>query len=239
MNVRLKTYKKSFDHAYTLGVFPTIELLQFQPAHAIGVLLHTKGKINTGVQKIIALCRQHNIEYQFDDRKVDSLSKKENEYAVGVFEKYQQKLAADHNHVLLVNPSSMGNLGTILRTMLGFGYEDLAIIEPAADIYNPSTVRASMGALFQIQFERFDGIETYIQNFGRKMYLLKSDGEHLLPNTDFETPHTLVFGNESAGLEDRYNRYGQSIRIPQDHRIDSLNLALAVGITLYQAAQYH
>ncbi len=237
MDIRLKTYKKSFDHSYTMGVFPTIELLQFQPQIVITVLIHSKGKQNRGIRKIIDLCQQQDINYQVNDHRVEALSRKDNVYAIGVFEKREHELDQTRNHVLLVNPSSMGNLGTIMRTMLGFGYEDLGIIEPAADSYDPSTVRASMGALFHIRLQKFEHFSEYVGRYLRRYYLLKSNGEIPLPKADFETPHTLVFGNESAGLDDDYDSYGQTIRIPQNERIDSLNLAVSVGITLYQVAQ--
>lgn len=56
------------------------------------------------------------------------------------------------NHVVLVNPGILGNMGTIIRTMLGFNYTNLAIIRPG-DVFDPRVVRASMGALFNINFE--------------------------------------------------------------------------------------
>ena len=54
----------------------------------------------------------------------------------------------DANHVVLVNPGDMGNMGTIIRTMLGFNYSNLAIIKPGVDVFDPRVIRASMGALF-------------------------------------------------------------------------------------------
>ena len=48
----------------------------------------------------------------------------------------------------------------------------------------------------------------------------------------YQRYHSLVFGNESSGLPDEYLNYGQSIFIPHSHHIDSLNLSMALGITL-------
>ena len=58
-------------------------------------------------------------------------------------------------HVVLVNPADMGNLGTVARTMAGFGFGELAVVTPAADVFHPKTVRASMGALFRLNVARF------------------------------------------------------------------------------------
>ena len=58
----------------------------------------------------------------------------------------------------------MGNLGTIIRTIAGLGINDLAIIEPAADIWNPKTLRATMGALFHARHECFPNFEASFRN---------------------------------------------------------------------------
>ncbi len=139
------------------------------------------------------------------------------------------------NHLVLVNPSSMGNLGTIMRTMLGFGYQDLAIIDPAADAFHPKVIRASMGAFFQVRLQNFRSFTDYWgSQANHKLYPLMTDGKIPLPEAILEKPYALVFGDEGSGLGQEYHQYGTSLRIPQAKEVDSLNLALAVGITLYQ-----
>jgi TrmH family RNA methyltransferase len=61
-----------------------------------------------------------------------------------------------------------------------------------------------------------------------------TDGKISLPESTLETLYALVFGDESSGLGSEYHQYGTSLRIPQAKDVDSLNLAMAVGITLYQ-----
>ena len=63
-----------------------------------------------------------------------------------------------------------------------------------------------------------------------------TDGETSLPEAKFEPAFGVVFGPESAGLPEAFHRLGTSLRIPQSQGIDSLNLAISVGVTLYQAA---
>jgi TrmH family RNA methyltransferase len=133
----------------------------------------------------------------------------------------------------------MGNLGTVLRTMAGFGYHDLGIIQPAADIFDPRAIRASMGAIFRSRFETFDSFECYLQGYPRNVYSLMTDGDTPLPTARFQKPYCLVFGNESRGLDHSFRDLGTCISIPQSEAIDSLNLAISVGITLYQASLTH
>ncbi len=76
---------------------------------------------NEGVIKIIDICKENNIKCEINNKAINRISKKQNSYAIGVFEKYNMDLDMDKNHLVLVEPSDMGNLGTIIRTMLGFG----------------------------------------------------------------------------------------------------------------------
>src|SRR5438067_3093941 len=170
MDVALKPYKKELDHSYTFGVFPTLELLHARPESVLKVLLSESGRKNRGVAKFEDLCRRHHFRLEVNDRAVERLAPKENAYAIGVFEKYAEKLNATANHLVLVNPSDMGNLGTIIRTMLGFGVSNLALVRPAADIFDPRTVRASMGALFGVNFQYFDIFAEYRDTYPHNLY---------------------------------------------------------------------
>lgn len=232
---QLKNYQREFEHSYCLGVYPTLELIAHQPQAVLEILLHSKGAKNQGVEKIRKLAGNLQIPIQDNDRLVEKLSQRGNTYAVGVFQKYQGQLDTRRNHLVLVSPSSMGNLGTIMRSMLGFGYQDLAIIEPAADLFHPKVIRASMGAIFQVRSQTFRSFTDYWgTNARHALYPMMTDGKIPLPDAILEKPYALVFGDEASGLGDEYHQFGTSLRIPQSGDVDSLNLALAVGITLYQ-----
>jgi TrmH family RNA methyltransferase len=235
-DVPLKTYRKEFGHSYTFGVFPTVELLERRPEVALKVLLSEAGRKNRGVGKIERLCEGLGVRVEVNDRAVERLAPKENAYAVGVFRKYECALDREAPHVALVNPSDMGNLGTIMRTMLGFRVRDLALVRPAADVFDPKVVRSSMGALFGIAFTYFDTWEDYAGQLGRAYYPFMTGGTLLLRDVRFEQPYTLVFGNESAGLPEEFRSKGTPVTIPQSEEVDSLNLTFAVGIALYEAA---
>ena len=130
----------------------------------------------------------------------------------------------------------MGNLGTILRTAVGFGIYDIAIILPGADIFHPKTVRSSMGALFKLRFHQYQSFQEYRNEFQKhQIFTFMLNGENTL--TIQECPKvqlfSLVFGNEATGLDDSYLEVGTSILIPQSPDVDSLNLTIAVGIGAY------
>jgi TrmH family RNA methyltransferase len=237
MNVELKKYRKEYEHSYSFGVFPTLELLHFRPESVIRVIAATRGARNEGVLKLEWECRERNIAYEVNDQLIERLAPKENVYAVGVFRKYSRPLDAKASHVLLVNPSDMGNLGTIIRTMLGFGAANLGIVRPAADLFDPKVVRSSMGALFKLAFEYFDHFSDYQTRFTHRLYPFMTNGQTALGETNFKPPFTLIFGNESAGLPEEHRSLGTSVSIPHSQQIDSLNLPIAVGVALYEATK--
>jgi TrmH family RNA methyltransferase len=234
LNLKLKRYNKDFDHSYSFGVYPTLELIEYQPAKVLAILLHSKGIRNQGVTKIRQACKSYQIELIENDHLVERLADKGNTYAIGVLKKYQSNLSHQQNHIILVNPSSMGNLGTIIRSMLGFGYSNLGLIENAADHFDPKVIRASMGAIFRTRIMRFSSFPDYWGSYGEhQLYPLMTNGKISLPDVSFKEPYSLIFGSESSGLEDDFQDYGTSIRIPHKNDIDSVNLALSVGITMY------
>lgn len=237
MDVPLKRYDKEFKHSYTLGVYPTIEMLQHRPTPVLGVLLHSAGEENKGVDMIREMCQDEGVKILESDPLVEKISRRGDTYAVGVFEKFHPDLDPHANHVVLVHPQGMGNLGTISRSMLAFGMKDLAIIEPAADLFDPKVIRASMGSIFQLRFRWFDQFTDYWGTFSsHQLYPLMTDGEVQLPEVTFHSPYALVFGEESSGLDEAYHQFGTSVRIPQQSGVDSLNIALAAAVTLYQAS---
>lgn len=236
MTLLHRPYNKILDYSYTLGVFPTLELLNNQPGKVIKIILSSKSFENTGVEKIKQLCDNGKLAVEVSDNIINRLSPKENCYAIGVFNKYESQVNQNENHLVLVGIRDMGNLGTICRTMLGFNINNLAIIKPAADIFDPKSIRSSMGAAFQINFQYFNNFEDYQKMFTNNLYPFMTDGKEALSKVNFKPPYSLIFGSESAGLDKKYHRLGTSVNIPQGNKIDSLNLSVAVGIALYQTS---
>lgn len=236
-DVQLKKYAKKFEYSYTFGAFPTIELLKHQPDHVLKVLLHPDMNSPAQLEIISSLCREHGIPVEPAQRAVEKLRDKENIFVIGVFEKYSGSLRETEPHIVLVNPSDMGNMGTIIRTGVGFGIRNLAVVEPAVDLFHPKVVRSSMGSLFQMNFRYFESFQAYRDTAGTRAFypfMLKGAVPLQQLKRDPEEIFSLIFGNEAAGLPDWFAQVGQSIVIRHTDRIDSLNLALATGIGIYE-----
>lgn len=237
----IKTYKKEADYSYTLGAFPTFELIDAMPECVEEIIVHSSFTDRDRLEE-----KAGRIPVVENNKLISKLSDKENVYVIGVFKKFSCELDPERRHIVLVNPGNMGNLGTIIRTACGFGYYDLAVIEPAADVFNPKTVRASMGSLFRIRHEKFADFGEYAKRFcsgsesaGRRLYPFMLDGSCSLRDADMpgDDRFSLIFGNEATGLPAEFSGYGQPVRIEQTEFVDSLNLTIAAGIGMYVFAR--
>ncbi len=233
----LKKYTKKSDYTYTLGAFPTFELLQNRPEYLEEVLVGSQVKEEIR-ERLDGLCGERGIPILENDRALERIRDKEACIVAGVLRKYEDCLEEKSSHVVLVNPGDMGNLGTILRTCAGFGVRNVAVIEPAADLFHPKTLRSSMGALFAVRWERFASYENYRDKYGegRDQYPFMLKGAtplHCLQRPKGR-PWSLIFGNEASGLPDSFLDVGQTVLIRHTGLIDSLNLSMAAGIALYE-----
>ena len=238
----LEPYRQTLDYTYALGLYPALEALSRAPQRVRRVLLGTKLREDAACQKLISLCGQHRIRTETADRLLRRLSGKDNCFAAAVVSKSGKKpCLGSPRHLVLHHPSDAGNAGTILRTALGFGYRDIAVIPPAVDIFDPHVIRASMGALFSLRIGFFDSMESYLaQNPGRRLYLFMLDGSLPLQEAVLSAPSaplSLVFGNEGSGLPAAFASLGTAVRIEQGEDIDSLNLAVAAGIGMHAFRQ--
>ena len=228
-------YKRESEYSFSLGIFPTFELINKKTEQVECVFVHSKLKHGEDIDKLFKLCKKHNIEVIQDDKQISKLSDKDNCFVVGVFRKYSNKLQGNR-HVVLDNPSDMGNIGTIMRTMLGFGVKDLVVITPCVDYFSPKVVRASMGAVFSLNVVEFSSIDEYLNSNNLDKYFFMLNGKYNLGS--FETPkdnYALVFGNEARGLDNRLlNANGKSVVIKHTDNIDSLNLPISVGMAIYE-----
>jgi len=231
----LKAYTSALPYSYAAGVYPGLKLMEKAPQLARRLLLSDQAA-GGGIEKLRRLCAQHGVREELAPRALDRILGKENVYAAVVFDKHEQVLERDQPHIVLHHPMDTGNLGTIQRTMLGFGFCNLAVIRPAADPFEPRAVRASMGALFGLNVMQLEDFESYRAAYpAHALYPFMLDGAAELTQAakDKETPFALVFGNEGAGLPPEFAAYGQAVKIRQSAEIDSLNLAVSAAIAMY------
>lgn len=235
--MKFQKYKKDSSYSYTLGAFPTIELIKFKKDQVINIYFHSSFSNEEIRKTIFDLLKNNEDKIILNDDKIFSkLSDKENVYVIGIFNKYDMKLDYSSHHVLLDNPSNTGNLGTIIRSCLGFNIKNIAIIKPSVDIFDIKTIRASMGSIFSVNITLFNSLEEYKNEFSNhKIYSFMLQTNNLLQDFEFDknTCSTLAFGNEAHGLDQKYLKE-TPIKIKHSTNIDSLNITNAATIALYE-----
>ena len=139
--------------------------------------------------------------------------------------------------VVLEDVGNPGNLGSILRTCDATGATGVILLGDPADPYDPQAVRGSMGAVFSQQVVR-STLEALIQ-WKRRLGIPMIGTSDAAPtdyrSADYAPPVLLCLGGEQHGLSDQLmDACDTMVRIPMAGRADSLNLAVAAGVMLYE-----
>lgn len=233
-----RRYRKEDPVSYALGITLTLELLTFKREYVTRVYVHSGLKEGETSARLEKICQEAEIEIVRTDKIFRVLSQKENCYVIGEFRKFTETLDVDTSHLVLVNPSNAGNLGTIMRSALGFGMEQIAVVRPAVDAFDPKVVRASMGAVFSVRFQYFDSFDQYRDAYGdRECYPFMLQAQKSIYDFHPAGAFSLIFGNEATGLPQEFLQVGTPVIIPHNSRIDSLNLPIAASIAMYEASR--
>ncbi|MDR0896251.1 MAG: RNA methyltransferase [Oscillospiraceae bacterium] len=194
-----------------------------------------------------AILRQAPKVYRLPPELMARLSDKEETSELLVLGRTQQTppaaLCADNGLFLLLDrPASPGNLGSVIRSADAFGANGLLISGHSADLFDPQTVRASIGTLFTLPCACIEGPEALIafraQNPGIRLIGTSAKGEMPIDQVDLTAPTLLLMGNETSGLSRGYKALCDVLAtIPIQGAASSLNLASAASICLYEAAR--
>ncbi|MDD4212949.1 MAG: TrmH family RNA methyltransferase [Bacilli bacterium] len=234
----MRQYKKDNPLSYALGMTLVFELIQSHPKQVREVYFHTKHRPNEHTEKLIRQLNDYHIPYQEQDKIFNILSPKDNCFVIAAFEKYESSFSKGKSHIVLVEPENAGNLGTIIRTALGFGIDHLVLIGKHVDFFDPRVIRASMGAIFHVRIVTYPSFEAYKMDYSSQhFYPFMLQTNQILGSAPIESPYSLIFGPESQGLDDGFLSIGTPIRIAHNKAIDSLNITSAISIALYEATK--
>ncbi|MEB3228975.1 MAG: RNA methyltransferase [Synechocystis sp.] len=132
-----------------------------------------------------------------------------------------------------------GNLGTILRTAAAVGVDGIWLSADCADCSSPKVLRSSAGSSLILPQARVTDLSqplTAFQRQGIQLIATVPTAPHTLWEIDFNRPTVLLFGSEGQGLSAEILSYAsRQVTLPQAPHVDSLNVAIAVGVTLYEA----
>lgn len=145
--------------------------------------------------------------------------------------------------VVFDRPSSPGNLGTSIRSADALGAAGLIYSGHSADPYDPQSVRASVGSLFSLPVVHVEGpaeVGSWLASLPHRPRVVGCDpaGEMALDEVDLAGPLVLMAGNETQGISWAYRELCDVVaRIPMSGAADSINVACAISIALYEASR--
>ncbi|MCB9283489.1 MAG: RNA methyltransferase [Lewinellaceae bacterium] len=133
-----------------------------------------------------------------------------------------------------------GNLGAILRTADAAGVDAVLVCDPATDLYNPNTIRASLGALFtlQVRTSTSEAAAAWLKDHRIPVYATYLEASRSLYSCDLTGPLALVMGAEASGISPFWIECAEErIIIPMQGRVDSMNVSASTAILLFEAVR--
>ena len=153
------------------------------------------------------------------------------------------ELVQKKNPLLLIleDIQDPGNLGTMVRTAEGAGVDGIIMTKGTVDIYNPKTIRSTMGSIYRMPFIYTDNLldimkQLQIRNI--TLYAAHLKGKHYYHQMNFTGGTAFLIGNEGNGLKEETAKAADVyMKIPMEGKVESLNAAVASVILMYEAAR--
>ena len=151
-------------------------------------------------------------------------------------------MSAENAHLLVLdNLQDPGNLGTIFRTAEAAGVTGIIMSRDCVDIYNPKTIRSTMGSVYRVPFviaPDLQDVFAWFKKQGIRSYAAHLKGKGWYDEQSYVGGTAFLIGNEGNGLTDA--TAGQAdclIRIPMKGQLESLNAGVAAAILMYEASR--
>lgn len=137
--------------------------------------------------------------------------------------------------LILDGVSDPGNMGTLLRTALGLGWDGVFITQGSCDPFNDKVIRAAKGASFRLPFRSgsWSELSALLKDNRMQVYVADAKGKDVA-TLKFNAPLALILSNESLGVSQEGRSVGTPLSIPMKGKMESLNVASAGAILLYE-----
>ncbi len=231
-----KKYRDKF------GKFLVENLVTIHDALAQGIkpetVYITKELLSKNNDKVIAITKLLTNYFVIDEKINKAFSVLDTPSGIcAVYKKVSSKIDMTSSVLYLNGVSDPGNLGTILRTAIAFGLRNVVVDSRCVDLYNPKTVNSSKDAIFKLNIEEDNKSLDLIKKIKEKMPTISTNvkqGENL--KSMKQAKHfCLVLGSESHGVSAEIEKITDKfINIKMSSEMESLNVAVAAGIILYE-----
>ena len=245
--LRSKKFRDSIGKFTIEGINLVSEAIRHQIS--LDFLIISESTIKDNNKEIIDLLDRVNCEiFTLEDRTFERLAEAEHGVQViGIISKkafdesLYPPLLKDDNILILDRLQDPGNMGTVLRTAYAAGYKRVYILKGSADIYSPKVLRASVGAIFNINILLIDDVKTLLELDeikSRNIVVTVPSGGIPYYKTEISKRIALVIGNEGKGICDELiNISDTRVSIPMNEGIESLNAGIAAAILMYESVR--
>jgi TrmH family RNA methyltransferase len=148
------------------------------------------------------------------------------------------KLSRNPLILVLESVEKPGNLGAILRTADAANLDAVIICDPQTDIYNPNSIRSSLGCIFTMPVVTSTTEHTIMWLRSNKiaMYATALTATHFYHENDFRHASAIIMGSEANGLSQKWmDETDHLIKIPMNGKIDSMNVSASAAIVVFEA----
>lgn len=154
--------------------------------------------------------------------------------------KLSDLLKGDKTHLLILESiQDPGNLGTMVRTGEGAGITGVIMNKTTVDLFNPKTIRSTMGSIYRMPFIITDDLSVTMKELkknGVALYAAHLKGEHFYTEEDYTSACGFLVGNEGNGLSNEIADLADTyIKIPMEGQVESLNAAISATLLMYEA----
>lgn len=257
-NLNEKKFRNKFNCFYLEGVKVTNETLDIYLEGAVEIIsiaysFDILSKVNGGTDLLNKIndLKNNNIKfdnvniYEFNESIFNYITDTVNTQGVIIVVKIKEKslddLNLNSNIIILDKIGDLGNLGTIIRTADSFYFKNIICIKGTADVYAPKALRATMVSILRTNIVYIDDIEDidclkkYLNSNNYKTIATSLNTDKSLKQYDGNNKIAIILGNEANGVsEELINISDDLVKIPMNSKVDSLNVAVASSILMYE-----
>lgn len=207
-------------------------------------IVYSRDILGSEIDKVLYLIDEENYEtYEISNKLFKEISDTDNPQGIMAIVSFDEfslgDILKENNFIIVLDRvQDPGNLGTIIRTADAFGANGIIVTNGCVDVYNPKTIRSTMGSIFQIPIVHMGEMREVLE-------VLKQENTSIISSSlntdkysydiDFKTSCAIVIGNEAQGIsKEVLNLSDQLVKIPMVGEAESLNAAIASGVLMYE-----
>jgi len=246
-SLRMRKERDKTGLTFVEGIRSVVEAVQVEAPIDVLVVCPKLLKGKPGWDAV-AMARSREVEViEVDETVFRTMSKRDGPQGIAAVLKQRWERLQDiepevgATWVALESAADAGNIGTIIRTCDATGAEGVILLDNTADPFDPVAMRASTGAVFTTRLVRasFAEIREWALEYGLTMVGTAGDATEDYRTADYGASTLIVMGSERAGLPPQYQaQCDLMVSIPMRGRADSLNLAVATGLVLYEVLHH-